>query len=101
MALSAVLFGANVPAPPLQIPPVPPTTEPAREMVDALAQGSGLPLVQLLGGKARPIRAYNSLGMVSAKNAAEVAGLCVYLLSDESAFVTGAEFVIDGGLTAR
>jgi 3(or 17)beta-hydroxysteroid dehydrogenase len=33
--------------------------------------------------------------------AAEVADMCVYLLSDESAFVTGAEFVIDGGLTAR
>jgi len=33
--------------------------------------------------------------------AAEVADLCVYLLSDESGFVTGAEFVIDGGLTAR
>lgn len=32
---------------------------------------------------------------------AEVAELCVYLLSDESRFVTGAEFVIDGGLTAR
>jgi NAD(P)-dependent dehydrogenase (short-subunit alcohol dehydrogenase family) len=32
---------------------------------------------------------------------AEVAELCIYLLSDESAFVTGAEFVIDGGLTAR
>jgi 3(or 17)beta-hydroxysteroid dehydrogenase len=32
---------------------------------------------------------------------AEVADLCVYLLSDESAFVTGAEFAIDGGLTAR
>jgi len=31
----------------------------------------------------------------------EVADLCVYLLSDESRFVTGAEFVIDGGLTAR
>jgi NAD(P)-dependent dehydrogenase (short-subunit alcohol dehydrogenase family) len=31
----------------------------------------------------------------------EVAAMCVYLLSDESAFVTGAEFVIDGGLTAR
>ena len=31
----------------------------------------------------------------------EVADLCVYLLSDESKFVTGAEFVIDGGLTAR
>ena len=33
--------------------------------------------------------------------AAEVADLCIYLLSDESRFVTGAEFVIDGGLTAR
>jgi NAD(P)-dependent dehydrogenase (short-subunit alcohol dehydrogenase family) len=33
--------------------------------------------------------------------AAEVADLCVYLLSDESRFVTGADFVIDGGLTAR
>jgi len=32
---------------------------------------------------------------------AEVASMCVYLLSDESKFVTGAEFVIDGGLTAR
>jgi len=32
---------------------------------------------------------------------AEVADLCVYLLSDESRFVTGAEFVFDGGLTAR
>jgi 3(or 17)beta-hydroxysteroid dehydrogenase len=32
---------------------------------------------------------------------AEVAAMCVYLLSDESRFVTGAEFVIDGGLTAR
>ncbi|HYS48820.1 MAG TPA: SDR family oxidoreductase [Xanthobacteraceae bacterium] len=32
---------------------------------------------------------------------AEVADMCVYLLSDESAFVTGAEFVIDGGLTSR
>jgi len=31
----------------------------------------------------------------------EIAEMCVYLLSDESAFVTGAEFVIDGGLTAR
>jgi NAD(P)-dependent dehydrogenase (short-subunit alcohol dehydrogenase family) len=31
----------------------------------------------------------------------EVAALCVYLLSDASGFVTGADFPIDGGLTAR
>ncbi len=40
---------------------------------DALAQSRGVPLVTLLGGRARPIRAYNSLGMVSAANATEVA----------------------------
>lgn len=33
--------------------------------------------------------------------AREVAAMCVYLLGDESSFVTGAEFVIDGGLSAR
>lgn len=29
----------------------------------------------------------------------EIAALCVYLASDESAFVTGSEFIIDGGMT--
>ena len=33
--------------------------------------------------------------------AEEIAALLVYLASDESAFVTGAELVIDGGLTAQ
>lgn len=31
----------------------------------------------------------------------EVAEMAVYLLSDDAAFVTGSEFTIDGGLTAR
>ncbi|MDB5714092.1 MAG: hypothetical protein JWO15_1489 [Sphingomonadales bacterium] len=31
---------------------------------------------------------------------AEIAGLVVYLASDEAAFVTGAEYLIDGGSTA-
>ena len=30
----------------------------------------------------------------------EIAAWVVYLLSDESAFVTGASYVLDGGLTA-
>jgi len=31
----------------------------------------------------------------------EVANLCVYLLSDDAGFITGADLPIDGGLTAR
>jgi NAD(P)-dependent dehydrogenase (short-subunit alcohol dehydrogenase family) len=29
-----------------------------------------------------------------------VAGMALYLASDESRFITGGEFVVDGGLTA-
>ena len=31
----------------------------------------------------------------------DVAGLCAWLLSDESGFATGANFIIDGGMTRK
>jgi NAD(P)-dependent dehydrogenase (short-subunit alcohol dehydrogenase family) len=33
-------------------------------------------------------------------DAADVARLALFLISDESAYSTGSEFVIDGGMTA-
>ncbi len=41
---------------------------------DALAVTAGVPLVTLLGGEARPIPAYNSLGMLPPGEAADEAG---------------------------
>ena len=63
-------------------------------MVDALlaaAEGRGL----TRGKLARAI----PLGRIGEVD--DVAHLVVYLASDESRFVTGAELVVDGGLTAR
>jgi mandelate racemase len=40
---------------------------------DALAVGAGVPLVTLLGGRPRPIPAYNSLGMMPPEEAANAA----------------------------
>ena len=39
------------------------------------------------------------LGRIAAPD--EVAHMILYLISDDSAFVTGAEMVIDGGVTAQ
>ena len=63
-------------------------------MVDAILQQTEFP--DAARARADPRHSARPL-----RHAAEVADLCVYLLSDESRFVTGAEFVIDGGLTAR
>ena len=41
---------------------------------DALARAAGLPLVELLGGRPRPLRAYDSYGMVEVREVAELAG---------------------------
>jgi 3(or 17)beta-hydroxysteroid dehydrogenase len=63
-------------------------------MVDAIAQGTRDPAT-VRSKLALDI----PLGRLGAQE--EVASLCVYLLSDESAFITGADVPIDGGLTAR
>jgi 3(or 17)beta-hydroxysteroid dehydrogenase len=57
-------------------------------------------MAHAMGGGARDILAKAApLGRLG--TVAEVAALVLYLASDESAFTTGAELVIDGGLTAR
>ena len=63
-------------------------------MVDEIAQGTRNP-----DAVRHKIASDIPLGRLG--EAGEVAGLCVYLLSDAAAFVTGADFPIDGGLTAR
>jgi 3alpha(or 20beta)-hydroxysteroid dehydrogenase len=53
---------------------------------------------QLPGGTDQMARGV-PLGRIA--DAQEVANLALYLASDESAYSTGAEFVVDGGLYAR
>ncbi len=31
----------------------------------------------------------------------DIAGLCAWLLSDEAGFVTGQDFIVDGGMTRK
>jgi len=62
-------------------------------MVDGMLQGSRDP-----GHMRAALMAQVPLGRFGRPE--EIADLLVYLVSDESQFVTGAEFVIDGGLTA-
>lgn len=65
----------------------------ATPMVDDIA-GSARDPDKAMAGMASQI----PLGRLG--EAEEVAGMVAYLASDEAAFVTGSEFVIDGGLTA-
>ena len=63
-------------------------------MVDDIASGARDP------AKARE-RFPDDIPLARLGKPEEVASLCVYLLSDDSAFITGADVPIDGGLTAR
>jgi len=63
-------------------------------MVDGIAQATGHP-------DAVRQKLLNDIPLGRLGKPAEVADLCVYLLSDKSAFITGADLPIDGGLTAR
>jgi hypothetical protein len=63
-------------------------------MVDEIASGARDP-------KAARERFPDDIPLARLGKPEEVASLCVYLLSDASAFITGADVAIDGGLTAR
>ena len=63
-------------------------------MVDEIASGARDP-------KAARERFPDDIPLARLGKPEEVASLCVYLLSDASAFITGADVPIDGGLTAR
>jgi len=63
-------------------------------MVDQIAKGTRNPA-------AVRQKLTNDIPLGRLGEAAEVAALCVYLLSDAAGFITGADLPIDGGLTAR
>jgi 3(or 17)beta-hydroxysteroid dehydrogenase len=63
-------------------------------MVDSIAQGSRRP-------EAVHQKLKNDIPLGRLGKPDEVAELCVFLLSDAAAFITGADMPIDGGLTAR
>jgi NAD(P)-dependent dehydrogenase (short-subunit alcohol dehydrogenase family) len=63
-------------------------------MVDEIAQGAR-------DAKAVKSKLTAEIPLARLGRPAEIAALCVYLLSDAAAFITGADVPIDGGLTAR
>jgi NAD(P)-dependent dehydrogenase (short-subunit alcohol dehydrogenase family) len=89
---SVALYGARL-KPPVRCNAVCPAFVEGA-MVDAIANATkNPPLVQQRLAQDIP------LGRMG--KPAEIADLCVYLLSEQAAFITGADIPIDGGLTAR
>jgi 3(or 17)beta-hydroxysteroid dehydrogenase len=64
------------------------------QMVERIAQGAR-------DGAAVKQRLISDIPLARFGQPAEIAALCVYLLSDAAAFITGVDVPIDGGLTAR
>jgi 3(or 17)beta-hydroxysteroid dehydrogenase len=92
LSKSVALHGARL-KPPVRCNSVHPSFVES-EMVDAMLRAVPDP------ARARE-KMTNDIPLRRFAQPAEIAALAVYLLSDESGFVTGAEFPIDGGLSAR
>jgi 3(or 17)beta-hydroxysteroid dehydrogenase len=88
---SVALYGARL-TPPVRCNAVCPAFVEG-PMVDGIAQGARDPLI------AKEKMSHDiPLGRLGQPD--EIAALCIYLLSDAAAFITGANLPIDGGLTA-
>jgi len=91
LSKSVALYGARL-TPPVRCNAVCPAFVEG-PMVDSLASGARDP-------KMAKQKMSHEIPLGRFGQPAEIANLCVYLLSDEAAFITGANFPIDGGLTA-
>ncbi|HZL41619.1 MAG TPA: SDR family oxidoreductase [Pseudolabrys sp.] len=92
LSKSVALYGARL-TPPVRCNAVCPAFLEGT-MVDAIVQGARDP-------DAARQRLPRDIPLGRLGQPAEIAALCVYLLSDAAAFITGADVPIDGGLTAR
>jgi 3(or 17)beta-hydroxysteroid dehydrogenase len=92
LSKSVALYGARL-TPPVRCNAVCPAFVDG-PMVDSIVQGARDPAV------ARE-KLPRDIPLGRLGKPAEIATLCLYLLSDAAAFITGADFPIDGGLTAR
>lgn len=92
LSKSVALYGARL-TPPVRCNAVCPAFVDG-PMVDAIVQGARDP-------DAARAKLPRDIPLGRLGKPAEIAALCIYLLSDAAAFITGADLPIDGGLTAK